>query len=175
MSETHLNNVALNSLDKEKKYLVAVSGGVDSMALAHYLHTQGYNIVIAHCNFKLRASASDQDELLVRTFAKKHNILLHCISFKTEEIANKSKESIQITARKLRYNWFSELLSSNGYEKLVTAHHLDDQTETFIYHITKGTGIKGLLGIPKQTETTIRPFIEVYQQATQRNNIFNVR
>lgn len=144
---------------KGKKLLLATSGGIDSMVLVHLFHQLNYEIAIAHCNFKLRGNESDADENFVIQFAQENQIPFHVISFQTEEYADKNKLSIQLAARKLRYDWFNEVLAKENYDYLLTAHHLDDQLETFLINFTRGTGLEGLTGIPAQNEKIIRPLL----------------
>ena len=144
---------------KDKKLLLAVSGGVDSMVLLDLFRTSEYDISVAHCNFNLRAEASDLDEELVRDYCIENNIEFYLNSFNTEEYAVLNKQSIQIAARELRYNWFDELIETKGFDFLLTAHHLDDSVETFLINFTRGTGIDGLIGIPEMNQKVIRPLL----------------
>jgi len=159
---------------KDKKLLLAVSGGVDSMVLMHLFQQLHYDIAIAHCNFQLRGKESDGDELFVQVKSEKLKVKSYCIRFDTESYSKENKLSIQLAARKLRYDWFHELLSENQLDYLVTAHHLDDNVETFLINFTRGTGLEGLTGIPAQNGNIIRPLlpfsreeIENYAQANQ--------
>lgn len=144
---------------KDKKLLIAVSGGIDSIVLVHLLKELNYTIGIAHCNFNLRGEESDGDEAFVRNLALTQNIDIHVKHFETKVYADVTKLSIQVAARKLRYAWFNELMERLGYDYLVTAHHLDDSAETFLINFTRGTGIEGLLGIPEQNGTIVRPLL----------------
>lgn len=142
-----------------KKLLLAVSGGIDSMVLVHVFKQLGYNIAIAHCNFKLRAEESDGDENFVRSVASVNNIVFFVNHFDTKEYSDLNKVSIQISARELRYNWFKELMVNEQFDYLLTAHHLDDSAETFLINFTRGTGVEGLLGIPQQNGAVVRPLL----------------
>ncbi|TXI64274.1 MAG: tRNA lysidine(34) synthetase TilS [Flavobacterium sp.] len=160
---------------KDKKLLLAVSGGIDSMVLMHLFQQLNYDIAIAHCNFQLRGNESDADELFVKSEAAKFSIPNYFIRFDTENYSKKNKLSIQLAARKLRYDWFQELLLENQLDYLVTAHHLDDNVETFLINFIRGTGLEGLTGIPAHNGNIIRPLlpfsreeIETYAKA---NNI----
>ncbi|WP_324069517.1 MAG: tRNA lysidine(34) synthetase TilS [Flavobacterium sp.] len=144
---------------KDKKLLLAVSGGVDSMVLLDLFYKLKFDICIAHCNFQLRGKESDADELLVREMCQDGYIPYFINSFDTLEFAKENKLSIQLAARKLRYDWFQELLSENKLDYLVTAHHLDDNVETFLINFTRGTGLEGITGIPVQNENIIRPLL----------------
>ncbi len=138
--------------------LVAVSGGVDSVVLAHLLHSLGFDIVLAHCNFKLRAQESDQDQRFVAQLAKTLKVPFHTTSFETKTIAQQDGQSIQLTARKLRYQWFEQLVQK-GCTKIATAHHLNDDLETTLYNLTKGSGIRGIAGIPLKNKQVVRPLL----------------
>lgn len=144
---------------KDKKLLLAVSGGVDSMVLLDLFRLLPYDFAVAHCNFKLRDKASDLDEELVLDYCSKYEIECFSKHFNTEEYAVLNKQSIQIAARELRYRWFADLLKDNGCHYLLTAHHLDDSVETFLINFTRGTGIDGLLGIPETNDNIIRPLL----------------
>ena len=143
---------------KDKKLLLAVSGGVDSMVLLDLFYKLRFDICVAHCNFQLRGKESDADELLVREICQDGYIPYFINSFDTLEFAKENKLSIQLAARKLRYDWFQELLLL-GFDFVLTAHHLDDNVETFLINFTRGTGLEGLTGIPVQNENIIRPLL----------------
>ena len=143
---------------KDKKLLLAVSGGVDSMVLLDLFYKLKFDICIAHCNFQLRGKESDADELLVREICQDGYIPYFINSFDTLEFAKENKLSIQLAARKLRYDWFQEIISL-GFDYVLTAHHLDDNVETFLINFTRGTGLEGLTGIPVQNENIIRPLL----------------
>ena len=143
---------------KDKKLLLAVSGGIDSMVLMHLFQQLNYDIKIAHCNFQLRGKESDADELFVKVKSEKLKVKSYFIRFDTENYSKENKLSIQLAARKLRYDWFQELLLL-GFDYVLTAHHLDDNVETFLINFTRGTGLEGLTGIPAQNENIIRPLL----------------
>ena len=158
---------------KDKKLLLAVSGGIDSMVLMHLFQQLNYDIAIAHCNFQLRGKESDADELFVKVKSKKLKVKSYFIQFDTENYSKENKLSIQLAARKLRYDWFQEIISL-GFDYVLTAHHLDDNVETFLINFIRGTGLEGLTGIPAQNGNIIRPLlpfsreeIENYAQANQ--------
>lgn len=144
---------------KEKKLLIAVSGGMDSMVLVHLMKQMGYDLSIAHCNFNLRAGESDGDEKFVIDYAAKSDIEIFVTHFNTELFAAENKLSVQVAARQLRYLWFHELLEKNNLDYVLTAHHLDDSLETFLINFTRGTGLEGLTGIPAQNDRVIRPLL----------------
>lgn len=160
---------------KGKKLLLATSGGIDSMVLAHLFHALNFQIGIAHCNFNLRGKESDADEKFVKQFAQENQIPFYTTSFQTEVYANENKLSIQLAARKLRYDWFNDVLIKENYTCIATGHHLDDQVETFLINLTRGTGLEGLTGIPAQNGNIIRPLLpfsrEEIEFFAQENNI----
>lgn len=118
---------------REKRLLIAISGGLDSVVLTHLLFNTGYKIALAHCNFHLRSSESDQDEQFVRQLAGRLKIDCHVAQFDTLDYASKRGVSTQMAARELRYDFFDDLCNDHNYDYLLTAHHLDDQIETFFY------------------------------------------
>lgn len=143
---------------KGKKLLLAVSGGIDSMVLLDLFYKLRFTIGVVHCNFQLRGKESDGDEMLVREICQDSDIPYFIESFDTLEFANENKLSIQLAARKLRYDWFQEIISL-GFDYVLTAHHLDDNVETFLINFTRGTGLEGLTGIPAQNGNIIRPLL----------------
>ncbi len=145
---------------KEKKLLLAISGGIDSMVLLHLLHELKFDITVAHCNFSLRDAESDADETFVKSTCEALKIPYFIQKFDTKQFALDYKFSIQLAARKLRYDWFSELLLDEKLDFVLTAHHLDDEIETFLINLTRGTGLEGLTGIPAKNEKTIRPLLK---------------
>jgi tRNA(Ile)-lysidine synthase len=145
---------------KEPSLLLAVSGGLDSMVLTDLCLKSGLNISLAHCNFKLRGNESDGDEILVKEVAKTHNLDVFITSFETEAFAKTSKQSIQMAARQLRYEWFETLQNQHGFKYILTAHHADDNLETFLINLSRGTGVEGLSGIPEINGSIVRPLLE---------------
>jgi tRNA(Ile)-lysidine synthase len=144
-----------------KQYLLAISGGLDSVVLAHVLKIYGTNFHLAHANFQLRGGESLRDEEFVANLARELQLPLHVKRFDTEEFAKAKKISTQEAARELRYEWFRELLREKGLQGIITAHHLDDNIETSLHHLLRGTGLSGLRGmLPKQGDV-IRPLLEV--------------
>lgn len=143
------------------KLLLASSGGVDSMVLTHFLKSNQYNFSVAHCNFKLRNNESDADALFLKNFCTDNKISFFSTEFDTQLFAEKNKVSIQEAARVLRYNWLEKVRLENEFKYILTAHHLDDNIETLIFNLTKGTGIKGLRGILPVNGNLMRPLLEV--------------
>jgi tRNA(Ile)-lysidine synthase len=137
--------------------LLAVSGGVDSMVMAHLFKSATFKFAIAHCNFQLRGKDSDEEASLVKQLALDWKVPFHSIRFDTIKEGKKQKKSIELIARELRYNWFEALSTAFNYKYIATAHHLNDSIETVIYNLTKGTGIRGLHGIPIKNKKIIRP------------------
>ena len=127
--------------------LVAVSGGIDSMCLVEKVRLSGEPFAVAHCNFRLRGSESDADEALVRSWAASHGVTCHVKSFDTTVYAQENKISIEMAARRLRYHWFGELCREHGYSAVAVAHNANDNAETLILNLLRGTGLKGLTGM----------------------------
>ncbi|TAD98588.1 MAG: tRNA lysidine(34) synthetase TilS [Bacteroidetes bacterium] len=145
--------------DKSKKLLVAVSGGVDSVVLCNLLWQSKFNFSIAHCNFQLRKEESLKDEYFVRQLADNYGLAFFVKHFETNKIVHQEKKSVQLVARNLRYDWFRELLENQGFDYLLTAHHQNDQSETLLYNLCKGTGIAGLHGIRLKHNKIVRPML----------------
>jgi len=141
------------------KFLLACSGGLDSVVLAHLCSHCELDFSLAHCNFKLRGEESDEDEKFVRELARKLGKSLFVKDFETLDYARDKKVSVQMAARDLRYEWFNGLMLQNNIKTLVTAHHADDNLETFMINLSRGTGIKGLTGIPSRTRNIARPLL----------------
>ena len=139
--------------------LVAVSGGMDSVALCELFHQCGFTFGIVHCNFKLRGAESDGDEAFVRQLALNYEVKFYTKSFDTSEYAGSRGISIQMAARDLRYAWFDQLVNTEGYIAVTTAHHLDDQAETFFINLLRGAGLAGVHGILPKQGRIIRPLL----------------
>jgi len=155
--EQHINHKL--SFLKEKKLLIAISGGVDSVVLTHLLHALNFDVSLAHCNFNLRATESDKDEDFVKKIGETLHLKTFTTSFETKKYAGKNQLSTQVAARNLRYNWFQEIIQKHHFDFLLTAHHADDNLETFIINLTRGTGLEGLTGIPEVNQLIVRPLL----------------
>ena len=153
MIETFKNKMKRYGTDN--KYLLAVSGGIDSMVLARLCQLSGLNFELAHCNFKLRGAESDADADFVKTFAETNQIPLH---FKICDLQNATENNTQIAARNARYQWFAQLKSEYGFDYILTAHHRNDAIETFLINMQRGTGIQGLTGI-QESDEILRPLL----------------
>lgn len=148
-----------NLFCKNDRILIALSGGVDSVVLAHLMLKANYDIALAHCNFHLREEESNRDEAFVRSWAEKNGVRLFVKEFDTFAYMKENKLSLEMAARDLRYQWFDSLLKEYGFSYLATAHHLDDSIETFFINLLRGTGIAGLHGIQAKNDKIIRPLL----------------
>ncbi|MCK5101318.1 MAG: tRNA lysidine(34) synthetase TilS [Cyclobacteriaceae bacterium] len=176
MLDQLLNYISEQKLFRpEQQVLLAVSGGIDSMAMAYLFRKAKFNFAIAHCNFQLRGKASDEDQLLVEEMANTYLRPFYLKSFETEEYAKKHGISIQMSARYLRRAWFDELMKNERFDVIATAHHLNDSLETVLFNLVKGTGISGLKGILPKNEKYIRPLMfatrDMIFDFVQANNI----
>lgn len=145
--------------DKNDRVLVALSGGVDSVVLATLMLRSGYTFSVAHCNFHLRGEESNRDERFVRSWAEKNKIKLFVSEFDTYEYMQQKGISLEMAARELRYSMFKNLMTSQGFSLLATAHHADDSAETFFINLLRGTGIAGLHGILPKHDNIVRPLL----------------
>jgi tRNA(Ile)-lysidine synthase len=144
--------------------LLAVSGGVDSTVMAHLFHHAKFRFAIAHCHFGLRGGESDLDAEFVQNLAVKLDVPFFLEKFDTAAIASERGISIQMAARDLRYEWFEKIRIENQFDYVAVAHHLDDQVETFMINLIRGTGIAGLHGIPVKNGSVIRPLMFTFRQ-----------
>ena len=144
---------------REDKILLTVSGGVDSMVLTTLCFNCGYNVGVAHCNFQLRGQESDEDETMVLETARKYGIVCYNKRFDTVGEMERTGESMEMAARRLRYAWFHDLCREYGYTVIAIAHHIDDSIETFFINLLRGTGLRGLTGISNQVGHVVRPLM----------------
>lgn len=144
---------------KESKLLIAISGGLDSVALTYLCKHVGFNFSLAHCNFNLRGEESNADENFVYALAENMNVEVFIQNFDTKQYAEQNKLSTQVAARELRYNWFHELAEQLQFDYTLTAHHADDNLETFLINLSRGTGLDGLTGIPQVNKNIVRPLL----------------
>ena len=144
---------------KNKTILLALSGGVDSCVLLDLCLAVAIRPVIVHCNFQLRGEASDQDAQWVTQISKEKGLRCIVQNFDTKAYAKQQKISTQMAARELRYHWFDRLCSEENFAAVLIAHHKNDAVETFLINALRGSGLKGLIGIPETREKIIRPLL----------------
>ncbi len=148
-------------LKKNVPVLVGVSGGADSVVLAHVLHKLGFRITIAHCHFNLRGTDADVDQKFTKDLASAMEVPFFTVKFETQVYADTRKVSIQMAARDLRYFWFEKLCKENKLAQIAVGTHLTDNIETFLFNAAKGTGLSGLRGIKPQNGSVIRPLLNI--------------
>jgi len=155
-------------IKKGDRVLAAVSGGVDSMVMADLLLETGSLSGIAHCNFCLRGSESDGDESMVKNYAAGIKIPFHTIRFDTNDYAKLNGISVEMAARELRYEWFEKLRTKYDYDLIAVAHNLNDNVETLILNLVRGTGIAGLAGMKPKAGRVIRPLLFATRQSIEQ-------
>ena len=155
--ERYINKHKL--LKAKDLYIVALSGGADSVALLLLLKNAGFNVHAAHCNFHLRGSESDRDEAFCVELCQRLGVELHRAHFDTREYAELHKVSIEMAARELRYKWFEQLRQDIGAAGICVAHHRDDSVETVLLNLVRGTGLRGLTGIQPRNGYILRPLL----------------
>lgn len=151
-------------LSPQRPTIVALSGGADSVALLLLLVQEGFPVVAAHCNFHLRGEESDRDERFVRELCHSYDIPLHIRHFDTSASAKEEGISIEMAARRLRYAFFEELRTTLGAEAIAVAHHRDDNNETLLLNLVRGTGLRGLSGMKWKNGHIVRPLLGVSRQ-----------
>lgn len=137
--------------------LVCVSGGADSMALLDVLRRGGYDCVVAHCNFHLRGEDSNGDEAFVRSFCMHENIPCFVQEFDTPAVARANGQSIEVAARELRYAWFARIAREQGCSAIAVAHHQNDQAETVLLNLLRGSGLRGLAAMRPVSPNPVTP------------------
>ena len=158
---------------KNKKVILALSGGIDSMVLADLLLKAKADFALAHCNFHLRGEESDGDEQFVRDYAERYGLKLYVKQFDTIGYVKEHGVSIEMAARELRYAWFEELRQQLGYDYITVAHHADDQLETFFINLLRGAGIRGLKGMLPVNGNIIRPLLDFSREEIHQYAIEN--
>ena len=143
----------------DDRILLTVSGGVDSMVMLSLFTRSGYRVGVAHCNFQLRGAESDEDEVLVEEEARKYGVEFYNKRFETAAEMERTGESMEMAARRLRYAWFDALSREHGYTVVAIAHHADDSIETFFINLLRGTGLRGLTGISTRMGRVVRPLM----------------
>ena len=160
LSEAFERYIEKNGLfTHDDRVLLTVSGGVDSMVMLSLFTRCGYRVGVAHCNFQLRGAESDEDEVLVAEEAARLGVECYNKRFDTLAEMERTGESMEMAARRLRYAWFEELRNEHGYTVVAVAHHADDSVETFFINLLRGTGLRGLTGISKQIGRIVRPLM----------------
>lgn len=159
MKEKFLKQLNELGVAETDRLFLAVSGGHDSMVMAHLFRSCNYFFSVAHVNFQLRGNDSDRDEQFVQDWCSENKIPFFCQRVETNNYAIENKLSIQMAARELRYAWFNQLLNQNRFQYIVTAHHLNDSIETVMINLARGTGLEGLIGISAKSGNLIRPLL----------------
>ena len=151
-------------LDKNDKIIVGISGGADSVALLDILYSLGYKCIVAHCNFHLRGQESYRDEYFVEKIASKYNMQYLVANFDTKKYIEEESISLEMAARELRYAWFEKIRKEFNADKIAVAHHQDDSIETVLINLIRGTGIRGLTGIPCINGYVVRPLLAISRE-----------
>lgn len=165
MLNEFINYIEENRLcGRNERVLLGVSGGIDSMVMARLFVSAGFDTAIAHCNFCLRGRESDEDEKLVERTASGYNVPFFIRRFETASHARENGISVQMAARNLRYEWFERIRSDNNFDLIAIAHNLNDNVETFLINLIRGTGLKGLSGMKPLSNRIIRPLLFATRQ-----------
>ncbi len=159
LKKIFLDFLSHKNINNKSFFLIAVSGGIDSMVCLHIANELNLNIGVAHVNFQLRNNESDYDAELIENYCTKQDIPFHLLVKNAKEHASEHKLSIQESARNIRYTFFNSILESYNYQYVVTAHHLNDNIETLFINLNRGSGLKGLSGIPSVRDRIIRPLL----------------
>ena len=155
-------------LKADRLYLVALSGGADSVALLLVLKELGYSIEAVHCNFHLRGEESLRDEQYCKDLCEREDIPLHIAHFDTKEYADLHKISIEMAARDLRYKYFFQLKDDLQAATICVGHHKEDSVETILINLLRGTGLSGMMGISPDANSIIRPLLSVSRQEIEQ-------
>lgn len=153
-----------NLLKADGLVLVALSGGADSVALVHVLKALGYALTALHCNFHLRGEESDRDQQFVETLCQRADIPLLVKHFNTKKYARQNRQSIEMAARDLRYDWFRQEITTQKAQAIAVGHHMNDQAETVILNLLRGTGIRGLAAMHPKQGNIVRPLLGTTRQ-----------
>ncbi|HBG70336.1 MAG: tRNA lysidine(34) synthetase TilS [Bacteroidetes bacterium GWF2_43_63] len=174
--EEHLSNLCPEF--RNKKYLLGISGGIDSMVMLHLFQNAQLNFAVAHCNFQLRGEESNRDMNFVFDAVKENKCRLFETRFETKTFAQKNRMNIQEAARKLRYNFFTETAANNGFDYICTAHNRDDVVETLIMGLNRRGSLTTLAGIREIENQLLRPMLDYSRAEIQdyaaRNMISHV-
>lgn len=157
MIQKSFDRTIVGLVPEKETALLAVSGGIDSMCLASlFLNSSaGRRFAVAHCNFHLRGEDSDSDEALVAAWCGRNGVRYHKADFDTEQYASAHSVSIEMAARELRYDWFASLCKDNGYYGVAVAHNANDNAETLILNLLRGTGLRGVTGMQVETVVSV--------------------
>ncbi|MDR0371922.1 MAG: tRNA lysidine(34) synthetase TilS [Prevotellaceae bacterium] len=155
-------------LDDRQKIIAGFSGGADSVALLHILHSLDYQCVAVHCNFHLRGEESVRDQIFAESFCRRLNIPFISVDFDTVKHAQMHKMSIEMAARELRYDFFEKTRTAQNAQAIAVAHHADDHVETMLMNLMRGTGLKGMAGIPMRNGHVVRPLLCVTRCEIER-------
>lgn len=158
--ETIFHFLQQHQIPQDARFILAVSGGADSICMLHACKYLNLKILVLHCNFSLRGKESDMDEQFVKRFCDNYGIAHSVRKFNTIEYAKEKGLSIEMAARELRYAWFLEMMKKKKMDYIVVAHHADDVAETLLINLCRGTGIKGLTGIKPVHGKILRPLLE---------------
>lgn len=168
LPDSFLQFVQLHHLfEPSDRLLLAFSGGIDSVVLAHLLHDGKYDWALAHVNFGLRGEESDNDQSFCNDMARQFGVPFHTIRKNTKNHARRNKLSVQMAARDLRYEWLEEIRKDHGFDYILTAHHLNDSLETSLLNFSRGTGLSGLRGMVARTGRVLRPLLSTTREAIE--------